>query len=770
MGSPLGPRGPKPVVARPTEVAGGFVSIGLGGNHGCGLEADGNAFCWGANGAGELGIGTISNSVGLPQPVATSLKFTAISAGAGFTCGLEKGTGFAWCWGDNEVNQLGQTSPSNQPGQSSTIAQSPTPMRVLPPASGTPVAFVSISSGADHVCAIDTSAAIWCWGSNTAGRAGIEMSLCGGPMGVGPCSFWVPQMITASKPPFNLTFSQVSAGTESTCGITTTGALHCWGHILRGSQAPVASFDAPALVTQVAGAVSVSVGASASCAVAASGQLFCWGDNSSGRLGTGLSGGNSVTPVPVAGSQGYASVSVASQSACARTTGGGVRCWGSNSNGQLGLGLPAATQMVATPTDVLGLQSSLLVSGAQHVCSLDPQGVAACWGSDLFGQIGQGGGHILPTVAVVPVPVARFFLDTLSAVPPGKVRPAPDSLTNSLPVPSSHLVHASIGQMTFSEIAVGGQHVCAIGNDGAAYCWGADGLGQVGNGPRIVAFCRSGAAACVSNPTLVSSNPNYRFTHIGAAAAHNCGLTRSGQILCWGTGSAGELGKNLSCSSGPCFSRVPLAPQFASPPPGTFLDVAGADGSSCAINAGAVFCWGQLAGGPTPVREQLSPPSLMPKAVGVGPGFACIRSKWPVLFRPDVLQCFGNNQFGELGNGKNVPATTPQDVARDDINPFHLNLHFACGIQFASVFCWGQNLSGQLGNGTTTNSNVPVAVSLSSFSAANVGTGFSHACAVDTAGAMFCWGDDKEGELGNGMTVAQPVSTPVPVAAGWTLP
>jgi alpha-tubulin suppressor-like RCC1 family protein len=328
--------------------------------------------------------------------------------------------------------------------------------------------------------------------------------------------------------------------------------------------------------------------------------------------------------------------------------------------------------------------------------------------------------------------------------------------------------------MTFSEIAVGGAHVCAIGSEGAAYCWGADGDGQIG--PAAVAPCPSGAPACVSSPTLVSSNPSQRFTHIGAGAAHNCGLTRSGQIFCWGADRQGELGARLSasCPPGPpgprCFSRALVAPNFASPPSEQFLDVAGAAGSTCAINGGAVFCWGQLAGGPTPVRTQLSPPSLIPTGIGVGPGFACIHSKWPVLFVPDVLQCFGNGLFGELGNGHNVSATVPLTVTMDSIDPFHLNLHFACGVQFGSVFCWGLNASGQLGNGTTMNSNVPVAVSLSGFSAVNVGVGFNHACAVDAGGKMFCWGSDTTGELGDGAPVAPPVPMPVPVAAGWRLP
>jgi alpha-tubulin suppressor-like RCC1 family protein len=172
------------------------------------------------------------------------------------------------------------------------------------------------------------------------------------------------------------------------------------------------------------------------------------------------------------------------------------------------------------------------------------------------------------------------------------------------------------------------------------------------------------------------------------------------------------------------------------------------------------------------VIERVSPASLIPKAVSVGPGFACIRSHSTVAFRPDVLQCFGNGQFGELGNGQNVSAASPQTVARDSIDPFHLNLHFACGVQLSVVFCWGANSSGQLGNGTMMNSNVPVSVSLPGFSAVSVGVGFNHACAVDASGAMFCWGDDSAGQLGNGTTSSPllPLTMPVLVASGWKLP
>jgi Regulator of chromosome condensation (RCC1) repeat len=161
------------------------------------------------------------------------------------------------------------------------------------------------------------------------------------------------------------------------------------------------------------------------------------------------------------------------------------------------------------------------------------------------------------------VPVGRFFLQPI--VHATLLIPPPNSLSTTLPLPGPiHTVDSkfslvqTIGQMDFSEIAVGGQHVCAIGAGGASYCWGSDFFGQVGNGNRQEVACGFGGptlVACVPNPTLISSDPNHRFTHIGAGAAHNCGLALSGKIFCWGTDGAGELGVTMPCPSGPCFAR-----------------------------------------------------------------------------------------------------------------------------------------------------------------------------------------------------------------------
>jgi len=733
-------------LGKPKEVAGGFVTISAGESHTCGLQADGSAFCWGTNGAGQLGFGTMSDSIGMPVPAGPGLKFSAISVGSSFTCGLLLPSGLAMCWGDNSLGQIGQP-----PATRSLSVPTPVAPNQF---------FKSISAGSDHVCAIDANDAISCWGN----------------------------LATVGNPSASVPFSQVSAGTKSNCAIDKTGALHCWGATLRGSPQPAGTpNNSPALVTQVMSAVSVSVGTNAACAADASGQLFCWGDNSFGHLGAGPSvplGSFSVTPVRVSGPQDYVAVSVGDQHACARTKAGGVRCWGSNGFEQLGLGLPISPSTlpsVAVPTDVVGLQSSMLVSGANHVCSVDAAGVTACWGDDLKGQLGDGGGAaILPSIAVVPVPVGRFFLKPL--VHETLLLPPPSSLSTTLPLPGpgplvegKFSVIETIGQMDFSEIAVGGQHACAIGAGGAPYCWGSDLFGQIGDGTRQEVACGFGGptlAACVPIPTLISNNLDHRFSHIGAGAAHNCGLALSGKIFCWGVDGAGELGVSMPCPSGLCFSRTPTEPVFTTPPSHPFEDVAGADGSTCAINNGEVFCWGQLGGGPTPVIERVSPPSLTPKAVSVGPGFACIRSHSAVAFRPDVLQCFGNGQFGELGDGNNASAASPQTVARDSIDPFHLNLHFACGVHLSVAFCWGVNSSGQLGNGTMMNSNVPVAVSLPGFSAASVGVGFNHACALGATGAMFCWGDNSAGQLGNGTTSPSllPLTRPVPVAGGWKLP
>lgn len=143
--------------AIPIPVVGGhrFASLAMGGGHSCGITLDGRAYCWGTNDVGQLGDGTTA-ATSSPTPVATALSWTAISVGSTHTCGLAA-SGAAYCWGGNDRGQLANGSAIN----------ASTPHRVP-----TDDALKAVTAGDRHTCALTASGKAICWGRGDYGQLG----------------------------------------------------------------------------------------------------------------------------------------------------------------------------------------------------------------------------------------------------------------------------------------------------------------------------------------------------------------------------------------------------------------------------------------------------------------------------------------------------------------------------------------------------------------------------------------------------------------------
>jgi alpha-tubulin suppressor-like RCC1 family protein len=287
--------------------------------------------------------------------VTTAQTFTTISVGGQHTCGLATG-GLAYCWGSDAFGQLGDARNVN----------STTPIPVVTNA-GTAV-YASISAGWRHTCAVAANGAAFCWGSNERGQLGIGTS--GGfadtPVPVGG----------------GLQFASISAGGDHTCGITTGGAAFCWGSNLSGqigNGTSTAQFNSPVAVAggQTFTRISASTGTASvdpetlaawkllgkghTCGLTTGGAVFCWGDNFDLQLGRGpFTGANGTSSTPVAVVQGarpagvtFTSISTGSRHSCGVTSDGAAYCWGSSVFGALGNTFQAAfrgePQKVATP-------------------------------------------------------------------------------------------------------------------------------------------------------------------------------------------------------------------------------------------------------------------------------------------------------------------------------------------------------------------------------------------------------------------------------------
>ena len=322
----------------PVRVRGGhtFRQISAGEFHACAVTHDDKAYCWGGNSSGQLGDGTTTERH-QPVLVAGGHAFREVSAGVLFTCGVTTGN-VALCWGDNHFAQLGDGS----------LTQRVRPARVK---GG--LAFRQVSAGGDHACGVTTADAAYCWGLNDNGELGRGSSTGPETCLTHPCSTR-PRRVVGG-----LAFAAVTAGVGHSCGVATTGgAAYCWGLDDNGE------LGAGGLITEVcdfnpcrtrpvavAGGLvfrTVAAGGFNTCGVTTSDEAYCWGTNQEGQLGIGTVEGPdecssgiacSAHPVALFGGRTFRTVAVGvTHHSCATNPKGLAFCWGANLNGELGIG------------------------------------------------------------------------------------------------------------------------------------------------------------------------------------------------------------------------------------------------------------------------------------------------------------------------------------------------------------------------------------------------------------------------------------------------
>jgi alpha-tubulin suppressor-like RCC1 family protein len=368
-----------------------------------------------------------------------------ITAGNEFTC-VRKFNGDVFCWGLNTSSQIGIMSTANcsNGGQIPCVDR---PQFILP---GT----TKVSTGAWHACAL-TGGLTKCWGTNYAGQLGDGTAN----------SRATPTPIASS-----LQFSNIDAGSSTTCGVTSAGEIACWG-LLPYNGMPYFGRNntngwSATPVTQIthAGFRSVEVGFGFICIqFDAYGwrENDCKGFNSVGQLGSDGSWmpkdyyGQAYAPwfVGTTFTPSAYRVSAGPDFQCADMVDNTVRCAGSNSRGKLGAGdanVGLVSSSTALPVGQAGspMQLHSVTTGVSHACALDFSGQAWCWGASSHGQLGNG-------------------------VKPNPSNPGANNWF------SPQLV---AGGLTFSAIAAGFNHTCGIATDYSVHCWGSNDGGQLGIG------------------------------------------------------------------------------------------------------------------------------------------------------------------------------------------------------------------------------------------------------------------------------------------------
>ena len=668
-----------------TGLTTGVTAFARGNNHTCAL-ASGGVRCWGYNFYGQLGNGGTSDTTLPVQVDGLTSGVTAVTGGTEHNCAVVDGS--ASCWGYNSLGQL---------GDGSTLDRS-TPVQV----SGLTSKVTEIIGGSDHSCAL-VAGTVECWGIGGAGQLGagtttdsttpvhviglvvdiatttlsdgmvgegyrltLESSggrgpytwaatglpdgvtldattgvLSGTPTAAGTSTVTVtvtdaygetdtsalalkiaPELLirTSTLPaaigdePYTVTLTGSGGATPyswSALGLPTGMTLDTATGVISGSPTETGASSVSITVTDargrsatssfslaVDGAVTVVTGQYHSCALLASGSVKCWGSNSSGQLGDG-SYTDSTHPVQVRRLlDGVTALSAWNVHTCAVLRTGAVKCWGSNSYGELGDGTDVSDSNVPVTVSGLTGEATGVTAGVYHSCAL-VEGSVECWGHGGYGQLGDG-----------------------------------TTANSSVAVPVTGLS----GGVT--AVTAGAYHTCAV-DAGSARCWGNNASGQLGDGTTANSNVPVQVAGLTSGVTRVSTG-----------GSHACAVV-SGSATCWGLNTYGQLGNGTTIDSR---SPVPVTGLNAG-----VTAMIGRGSQTCALVSGAAKCWGA-------------------------------------------------NDHGQLGDGTTTASSVPVQVfgLTSGVTAIGIsNLH-GCAVVSRSIRCWGDNTYGELGDGSTTSSPAPV--------------------------------------------------------------
>lgn len=494
----------------------------------------------------------------------------------------------------------------------------------------------------------------------------------------------------------------------------------------------------------------IGTGAFFTCAIRSDDRIYCWGDNGVGNLGNGtITDQSAPTALSGMSTTSFKTLSVGSSHTCAiRLSDNLLYCWGTNGNGQLGL--CSITPNYATAPTALGTGWNTTAwkdvsSGENHTCAIrlaDNQ--LHCWGLNTNGNLGTG--------------------DTTSTYCPNAL-----SATNGW------------NTTEWKSVSAGLAHTCGIRlSDNRVYCWGKNTSGQLGTGNTTSELL----------PTALSTTDGWSTTAWKSVSAGNdftCAIRLSDdQLFCWGWNHVGELGNGDTTNR-----SLPTPLTSAGGANSTKWKSVSVNYSTvCAIRLvdNRSFCWGYGFNGklgtgnavdqsnPTAPASRAAWDNTVWKMIEAGGNHTC-----GILLSDEKIYCWGDNTDGKAGLSSSAYTRIPQLISSQTgmlWKDLDLGEKHSCGLLAdGRMFCWGSNDVGQLGRGNTIDVSYPVALDAagnwntttwSSLSLAS-SLGGAHTCAIRASDSqLFCWGTNRDGQLGDGNSGNSSLF-PIPLTAtgGW---
>jgi alpha-tubulin suppressor-like RCC1 family protein len=492
-----------------------------------------------------------------------------------------------------------------------------------------------------------------------------------------------------------------------------------------------------------------------SCAIAG-GEVYCWGGS---LFMSGPDAENVWTPMRMLGElEGHVAtrVSVGPHHACA-VADGAAYCWGNNTLGRLGDG--TMTSRLA-PAKVGGALAGKVVTdisaGASGTCAV-ADSRAYCWGDGGLGQLGDGLGQW----SLVPVAVRGALEDTdVTSIATGSATSCAvvegaaycwgwnaagqlgdDTRVNRM-MPVAVSTEGVLGGLVVTQVAVAERHSCALAA-ARVFCWGENVYGRLGDGT----VASSDVPVAVDTSGVLAGR---EVTAVTLGSRYGCALA-GGRPFCWGANSSGERGDGAATGDR-------LAPVAVTAISGTVTDFTAGGFHACAVVSGVASCWGSGSAGR--LGDGTTSGSLTARAVDTSDALALAECEpgWRPL--RDPFRCGAPPGSGVPGlvDDLRVPRSL-KSVTQLSAGDAH-----SCAVADGTAVCWGQNFAGQLGDGSVEVRLTPVQVSgmLSTRTVTQVSVSARHSCAIADARA-YCWGEGFDGQLGGGRSERR--STPTPVSS-----
>lgn len=706
-----------------------------GGTHTCAIAEDGTLWCWPMLDPEALDTYVNAESAStLPKQVGNNTDWTHVAPAWSYACGIREG-GSLWCWGILDIADM-LYYVYGYHDVVPTVESDPVP-------TGAASGWVDVDSGPLQTCGIREDRSLWCWGLvDFAAAVSAARGLIQSEDSVDLPIVEVP---TLRDPTAN--WLLVSVGGAHACGIRLDHSLWCWGvtdpdalifYAAGMTSVPPAVEPNPVQVGTDTDWEKIGVGVDRSCAMKADQSLWCWGSGFSEASGTGA---KSLSPVQVSDVTAWDHFSVGHGHTCGLDTDRRRWCWGWNDANQAAHGLQFVEHRPRPGPDSQNWLE--LAAGYAVTCGLDDHQGVWCWGH--AGLLGSD---------QVAAPVHPHYYD----------------------IPTTFDARAD-----WHHIAVSSGHACGLRSGGEAWCWGDNDYGQLGDGSPFY------------RPWPVRVLGNHRWQQLVATRGRSCGIRADGTIWCWGLlqpqGEAGGL-------SGAAYEPVQVAG-------GSWSEMAMSERVLCAVrNDRTLWCQGGHSHGvpglwvpsdPTWLTElqQISSAtdweSVVVQQGGVICGLRTGGQRWCVggaqgnlpwglaePFLVDELQAIGGptatwsslspgwglHQDGRLEHWgvwfpERVPETLltgPAEIEVDD-GSYWLAADILCGVRdTGALWCWSVGLAGVVPLEDLVFSAEPYKwqrVGSDTDWIASISGGFIH-CGLKDGGNLWCWGSNKDGQLGRG--------------------